>query len=100
MTLRLAISGFGRIGRMTLRAFQEMQRNDMEVVLINSPGPVETSAHLYEFDSVHGRAAGGITYGDDWVNIGTGRIHMSRERHPANIPHAKHSVDIVLECSG
>ena len=100
MTLRLAISGFGRIGRMTLRAFQEMQRNDMEVVLINSPGPVETSAHLYEFDSVHGRAVGGITYGDDWVDIGRGKIYMSRERDPANIPHAKHGVDIVLECSG
>jgi glyceraldehyde 3-phosphate dehydrogenase len=100
VTLRLAISGFGRIGRMTLRAFQEMQRNDMEVVLINSPGPVETSAHLYEFDSVHGRAAGGITYGNDWLDIGKGRIHMSRERDPANIPHAKHGVDIVLECSG
>ena len=100
MTLRLAISGFGRIGRMTLRALQEMQRNDMEVVLINSPGPVETSAHLYEFDSVHGRAAGGVNYGDDWVDIGTGRISMSRERDPANIPHAKHGVDIVLECSG
>ena len=100
MTLRLAISGFGRIGRMTLRALQEMHRNDMEVVLINSPGPVETSAHLFEFDSVHGRAAGGITYGNDWLDIGKGRIHMSRERDPANIPHAKHGVDIVLECSG
>ena len=100
MTLRLAISGFGRIGRMTLRAFQEMQRNDMEVVLINSPGPVETSAHLYEFDSVHGRATGEVSYGDDWVDIGTGKIHMTRERDPANIPHAKHKVDIVLECSG
>ena len=47
-----------------------MQRNDMEVVLINSPGPVETSAHLFEFDSVHGRAAGGITYGNDWLDMG------------------------------
>ena len=100
MTLRLAISGFGRIGRMTLRALQEMQRNDMEVVLINSPGPIETSAHLYEFDSVHGRAAGGVTHGDDWVDIGAGKIYMTRERDPANIPHAKHEVDIVLECSG
>ncbi len=100
MTLRLAISGFGRIGRMTLRALQEMQRKDMEVVLINSPGPVETSAHLYEFDSVHGRVANGITYGNDWVDIGTGKIHMTRERDPANIPHAEHGVDIVLECSG
>ena len=60
MTLRLAISGFGRIGRMTLRAFQEMQRNDMEGVLINGPGPVETSAHRHEFDCVPGRTAGGI----------------------------------------
>jgi glyceraldehyde 3-phosphate dehydrogenase len=79
---------------------QEMQRNDMEVVLINSPGPVETSAHLYEFDSVHGRAAGGITHGNEWLDIGTGKIHMTHERDPSNIPHAKHGVDIVLECSG
>ncbi len=100
MTLRLAISGFGRIGRMTLRAFLETQRNDMEIVLINSPGPVETSAHLYEFDSVHGRAACQVTYGDDWMDIGMGKIHMSRERDPINIPHAKYGVDIVLECSG
>jgi len=96
----LAISGFGRIGRMVLRATQEMQSDDMEVVLINSPGPVETSAHLYEFDSVHGRAAGEVTFGDDWMNIGNGKIHMSHERDPGNIPHAAQRVDIVLECSG
>ena len=90
MTLRLAISGFGRIGRMTLRAFQEMGHQDMEIVLINSPGPVETSAHLYEFDSVHGRAVGTVTHGEDWMDIGSGKIHMSRERDPANIPHAAH----------
>jgi glyceraldehyde 3-phosphate dehydrogenase len=100
VTLKLAISGFGRIGRMTLRALQEMNRDDMEVVLINSPGPVETSAHLYEFDSVHGRATGPISIGDDWMDIGRGKIHMSRERDPAQIPHAAHNIDIVLECSG
>ena len=100
MTLRLAISGFGRIGRMTLRALQEMNRDDMEVVLINSPGPVETSAHLYEFDSVHGRADGNVTFGDDWLDIGRGKIFMSREREPNNIPHAAQNIDIVLECSG
>ena len=100
MTLRLAISGFGRIGRMTLRAFQEMGHQDMEIVLINSPGLVETSAHLYEFDSVHGRAVGTVTHGEDWMDVGSGRIHMSRQRDPANIPHAAHGVDIVLECSG
>ena len=100
MTIRLAISGFGRIGRMTLRAFQEMQRDDMEIVLINSPGPIETSAHLYEFDSVHGRAKGSLTIGDNWMDVGRGRIHMSRERDPAQIPHGDLGVDIVLECSG
>ena len=100
MTLRLAISGFGRIGRMTLRALQEMNRDDMEVVLINSPGPVETSAHLYEFDSVHGRADGNVTFGDDWLDIGRGKIFMSREREPNNIPHAAQNIDIALECSG
>ena len=100
MTLRLAISGFGRIGRMTLRALVELQRDDMEIVLINSPGAVETSAHLYEFDSVHGRAVGAVSYGEDWMDVGRGKIHMSRERDPANIPHAEHEIDIVLECSG
>jgi len=100
VTLRLAISGFGRIGRMTLRALQEMQRDDMEIVLINSPGPVETSAHLYEFDSVHGRAVGTVTTGDNWMDVGRGKIHMSRERDPSQIPHADLGVDIVLECSG
>ncbi len=100
MTLRLAISGFGRIGRMTLRSLQEMNRDDMEVVLINSPGPVETSAHLYEFDSVHGRAGEQISIGEDWMDIGRGKIKMSRERDPAQIPHAAHKIDIVLECSG
>ena len=100
MTLRLAISGFGRIGRMTLRALQETNRDDMEVMLVNSPGPVETSAHLYEFDSVHGRASGQISIGEDWMDIGRGKIKMSRERDPAQIPHAAHKIDIVFECSG
>jgi len=69
-------------------------------VLINSPGPVETSAHLYEFDSVHGRAVGTVTTGDNWMDVGRGKIHMSRERDPSQIPHADLGVDIVLECSG
>ena len=100
MTLRLAISGFGRIGRMTLRALQESAREDIEVVLINSPGPVATSAHLYEFDSVHGRAQSNVTYGDDWLDIGRGKIQMTRQRNPADIPHKDHGIDVVLECSG
>jgi len=100
LTLRIAISGFGRIGRMTLRALQEMQRDDMEVVLIYSPGPVDTSVHLYQFDSVHGHARSNVSHGDDWMDIGRGKIRMTRERNPADIPHGEHNVDIVLECSG
>ena len=100
MTTRLAISGFGRIGRMVLRALVESGREDVSIVLINTPGPVEASAHLYEFDSIHGRARGEVTYGDGWMDVGTGRIAMTHERDPAQIPHGAHEVDVVLECSG
>ena len=100
MTVRLAISGFGRIGRMVLRALVETGRDDVEIVLINTPGPVETSAHLYEFDSIHGRAQGSVSHGEGWMDVGRGRIAMTHERDPAMIPHADHGVDIVLECSG
>ena len=100
MTTRLAISGFGRIGRMVLRAFVESGRDDVEIVLINTPGPVETSAHLYEFDSVHGRVRDDISFGEGWMDVGTGRIAMTHERDPAAISHGAHGVDVVLECSG
>ena len=100
MTTRLAISGFGRIGRMVLRALVESGREDVNVVLINTPGPVEASAHLYEFDSIHGRARSAVSYGDGWMDVGTGRIAMTHERDPAQIPHGAHDIDVVLECSG
>tara|TARA_X000000950_G_scaffold129592_2_gene161904 strand:+ start:3083 stop:4045 length:963 start_codon:yes stop_codon:yes gene_type:complete len=85
---------------MVLRALVETQRKDVEIVLINTPGPVETSAHLYEFDSVHGRARAPVSHGDGWIDVGTGRIAMTHERDPSMIPHADHGIDIVLECSG
>ena len=100
MTHRLSINGFGRIGRMILRALVESGRKDVEVVLINTPGAIDASAHLYEFDSIHGRARSAATYGDDWMDVGRGRIAMTHERDPAAIPHADHKIDIVLECSG
>ena len=100
MTTRLAISGFGRIGRMVLRALAESGRDDVQVVLINTPGPVEASAHLYEFDSVHGRARSNVTHGDGWMDVGTGRITMTHERDPSQIAHGEHGIDVVLECSG
>ena len=100
MTHRIAINGFGRIGRMILRALVESGRKDVEVVLINTPGAIDASAHLYEFDSIHGRARSAAAFGDDWMDVGRGRIAMTHERDPAAIPHAYHKIDIVLECSG
>ena len=100
MTLRLAISGFGRIGRLTMRALHEMKRDDMEIVLINTPGSADIAAHLYEFDSIHGRATSQVSSGEDWIDIGYGKIPITHEREPSKIPHAEHNVDIVLECSG
>ena len=100
MTLRLAISGFGRIGRLTTRALQEMKRDDMQIVLINTPGSADMAAHLYEFDSIHGRLTSPVTSGEDWIDLGCGKIPITHEREPSKIPHSAHDVDIVLECSG
>lgn len=100
MKTRVAINGFGRIGRLVLRAFIEQQRQDMEVVLLNSPGATEVMAHLLEFDSTHGKFAHPITFDQDWIDIGTGQIKVTHERDPAKLPHAELDVDVVLECSG
>ena len=100
MKTRVAINGFGRIGRLVLRAFVEQQRQDMEVVLLNSPGATEVMAHLLEFDSTHGKFSHPITFDEDWIDVGGGRIKVTHERDPANLPHAELDVDVVLECSG
>ncbi|MGC6531224.1 MAG: type I glyceraldehyde-3-phosphate dehydrogenase [Candidatus Puniceispirillaceae bacterium] len=100
MTTRLAINGFGRIGRLTLRALALSGRNDIEVALINTPGCVETSAHLFEYDSTHGRFPRGVTTGDDWMDIGNGQIKMTHIRGPENLPHKELGIDVVLECAG
>ena len=81
---------------MVLRALVETARDDVEIVLINTPGPVETSAHLYEFDSIHGRARGTVSHGEGWMDVAR-RIAMTHERDPAMIAHADHDVDIVLD---
>ena len=90
---------------MVLRALVETRRDDVEIVLINTPGPVETSAHLYEFDSIHGRAQGSISHGEGWMDVGRGRIAMTHERDPAMIPHADHGVAVrgeglIVVCGG
>ena len=105
MTIKLAINGFGRIGRLALRALAQSGRNDLEVALINTPGDVATSAHLFEFDSTHGRFQGAVSHGEDsqgnhWMDIGTGPIRMTSIREPEALPHAELGVDVVLECTG
>jgi glyceraldehyde 3-phosphate dehydrogenase len=98
MTVKVAINGFGRIGRNILRAIIESGRTDIQVVAINDLGPVETNAHLLRFDSVHGRFPASVTTGDDWIDVGRGRMRVTALKNPADLPWS--DVDIVLECTG
>ena len=100
MTLRVAINGFGRIGRLVLRSIIEHARRDIEVVAINDLGPVETNAHLLRYDSVHGRFPGIVTTGEDWIDVGLGKIKVTAIRNPAELPHKDLNVDIAFECTG
>jgi glyceraldehyde 3-phosphate dehydrogenase len=85
---------------MALRAAHETKRQDVEVVAINDLGPVATNAHLLKYDSVHGRFPGEITAGDNWMDIGRGRVAVTAERDPAKLPWRNLGVDVVLECTG
>src|ERR1700694_4805852 len=100
MAVRVAINGFGRIGRNVLRASAESGRRDIEVVGINHLGPVETNAHLLRFDSVHGRFPGTVTIEGDSISVGNGKIRVSAERDPSRLPWKELGVDIALECTG
>jgi glyceraldehyde 3-phosphate dehydrogenase len=100
MPAKVAINGFGRIGRLVLRALHESGRNDLHVVGINDLGPVKTNAHLLKHDSVHGQFKGSISTGDDWMDIGHGKIKVTAERDPAKLPWKELGVDLVMECTG
>ena len=100
MAIRVAINGFGRIGRNVLRAIAESGRKDIEVVGINDLGPVETNAHLLRFDSVHGRFPGTVTVEGDTISVGNGKIKVSAERDPTKLPWKELGVDIAMECTG
>lgn len=100
MALKVAINGFGRIGRNVLRAIYEAKRTDIEVVAINDLGPVETNAHLLRFDSVHGRFPGTVTVSGDSIDLGLGPIKVTAVKNPAELPHGAMGVDIALECTG
>ena len=100
MATTIAINGFGRIGRLVLRALSESKRDDLQVVLVNDLGPVDSNAHLFRYDTIHGRFPGEVTTGENWMDIGLGKITVTAERDPATLPHGDLGVDIVLDCTG
>jgi glyceraldehyde 3-phosphate dehydrogenase len=100
MSTRVAINGFGRIGRNVLRAIVEGGRKDIVVVAINDLAPVATNAHLLRFDSIHGRFPGEVKVDGDSINCGTGPIKVTAIKDPAQLPWRELDVDIVLECTG
>ena len=100
MAVRVAINGFGRIGRNVLRAIVESGRTDIEVVAINDLGPVETNAHLIRYDSVHGRFPGTVTVEGDTIDVGRGKIKVTAERDPKSLPWGEMGIDIAMECTG
>lgn len=100
MTVRVAINGFGRIGRNVLRAIIESGRTDIEVVGINDLGPVETNAHLLRYDSVHGRFPHQVSVAGDTIDAGRGPIKVTAIRDPKELPWKELNIDIAMECTG
>src|SRR5262245_39089086 len=100
MSVRVAINGFGRIGRNVLRAIAEAKRNDIEVIAVNDLAPVETNAHLLRFDSVHGRFPGEVKVAGDSISVGNGAIKVTAIKDPAALPWKDLGIDIALECTG
>ena len=100
MTTRVAINGFGRIGRLVLRGIFESGRNDIEVVAINDLAPVDTNVHLLKYDSVHGRFPGTVTGKNNAMVVNGQEITVVQERDPANLPWADMDIDVALECTG
>ncbi|XOZ34421.1 type I glyceraldehyde-3-phosphate dehydrogenase [Halomonadaceae bacterium KBTZ08] len=101
MTIRVAINGFGRIGRNALRALYENQyRDQIQIVAINDLGDAATNAHLLKHDSVHGRFFGSVSHDDESLTVNGDRIAVSSVRNPADLPWQALRVDVVLECTG
>ena len=100
MTVKVAINGFGRIGRNILRAIVESGRKDVQVVAINDLGPVETNAHLLRFDSVHGRFPADVAVDGEFLVIDGQKIKVTAIKDPATLPHKELGVDIAMECTG
>ncbi len=100
MATKVAINGFGRIGRLVLRAIAESGRKDIDVVAVNDLGPVETNAHLLRFDSVHGRFPLEVGVDGDSMLVGGHKIKVTAIKDPTQLPHKSLGVDIVMECTG
>ena len=100
MAVRAAINGFGRIGRLVLRAIVESGRDDIQVVAINDLGPPETNAHLLRYDSVHGRFPHDVKVEGDTIDAGRGPMKVTAIRNPAELPWKDLDIDVVLECTG
>jgi len=100
MAVRVAISGFGRIGRNILRAIVEAKRKDLEIVAINDLFSAKDNAHLLRHDSVHGRFPGEVSVAGDSINVGGGPIKVLAERDPNKLPWKSLQIDVVMECTG
>jgi glyceraldehyde 3-phosphate dehydrogenase len=100
MTVRVAINGFGRIGRNILRAIHESGRKDIDVVAVNDLGPVETNAHLLRYDSVHGRFPHEVTVDGDQITVGSEKFKVTAIKDPTQLPWKELGIDIALECTG
>jgi glyceraldehyde 3-phosphate dehydrogenase len=100
MAVRVAINGFGRIGRNVLRSILENGRDDIEVVAINDLGPVETNAHLLKYDSIHGTLPMDVSVDGDTIKVGGQSFKVTAIRDPKDLPHKENDVDIAMECTG
>lgn len=98
MTIKIAINGFGRIGRLVARA--AIENGGIEVVSVNDLAPIQTNAHLFKHDSVHGQFKGEVTVEGDSIVVNGKKIRVTSERNPADLPHDKHAVDYVIESTG
>jgi len=100
MAVRVAINGFGRIGRLVLRSILEHKRTDIQVVAVNDLGPVETNVHLLKYDSVHGPLNMDVKVEGDTVSVGNQTFKVTAIKNPAELPHKDLNVDIAFECTG
>lgn len=102
MTVRIAVNGLGRIGRLVVRSIAESKRSDIQLIAVNGPADTPTHAHLLQYDSVHGPFAGTIIHDEqnDTLDMGAGAFKVLHERDAAKLPWKDLGVDVVLECTG